>query len=109
MRKVLVVGVAAAVVSLGAGGTAMAASGLSAKDGGLGGAGSTIQVVPSPSYDDHGIDDPATHDANDDHGGLRPDHGNGADDPATHDANDDHGGNANRGSTSGSGRHGSDD
>jgi hypothetical protein len=32
--------------------------------------------------DDHGVDDPATHDVGDDHG---------VDDPATHDVGDDHG------------------
>jgi hypothetical protein len=36
-----------------------------------------------------GADDPATHDINDDKGGLRPTTHN--DDPATHDINDDHG------------------
>ncbi|MDR6969711.1 hypothetical protein [Leifsonia shinshuensis] len=46
-------------------------------------------AVPLPG-DDHGADDPATHDIGDDHG---------ADDPATHDIGDDHG----------SGGHGSDD
>ena len=59
--------------------------------------------VPSPA-DDHGADDPATHDVGDDHGADDPathdvadDHG--ADDPATHDVGDDHG----------SGGHGADD
>jgi hypothetical protein len=52
-------------------------------------------VVPaavdvSPSADRHGDDDPATHDVNDDHGGLSG--RGGDDDPATHDVNDDHGG-----------------
>ena len=46
-----------------------------------------------------GSDDPAGHDAGDDHGGtVRP---SGSDDPAGHDAGDDHGGT--------SGGHGSDD
>ena len=39
-------------------------------------------------------DDPASHDANDDHGGDRP--RGGSDDPASHDANDDHGGDRDR-------------
>lgn len=52
--------------------------------------------VPVPSAgDDHGADDPATHDVGDDHGAS----GRGADDPAGHDAGDDHG----------SGGHGGDD
>ena len=60
-----------------------------------------------------GADDPANHDANDDHGGARA----GNDDGAAHDANDDHGGNRGGGhggddngaDDHGSGGHGSDD
>ena len=53
-------------------------------------------VVPVPASDDHGVDDPATHDVADDRGVDDPathdvadDHG--VDDPATHDVGDDHG------------------
>jgi len=62
----------------------------------------------------HGADDPAGHDANDDHGGAT----GGTDDPAGHDANDDHGGatggtddpaNHDAGDDHGSGGHGADD
>jgi uncharacterized membrane protein YgcG len=56
-------------------------------------------------------DDPATHDANDDKGGLRSP--GVSDDPASHDANDDHGGNRSGSSGSsgsgGSGRSGGSD
>ena len=47
-------------------------------------------AVPGPAPDDHGVDDPATHDVGAAHG---------LDDPATHDVGDDHG----------SGGHGADD
>jgi len=58
----------------------------------------TVTSSPSASATP---DDPATHDAGDDHGGDRP--RSVSDDPATHDAGDDHGG------TDSSGRHGGDD
>lgn len=41
-----------------------------------------------PWVEDHGVDDPATHDVGDDHGVDE----HGADDPATHDVGDDHSG-----------------
>src|SRR4051812_23275355 len=59
----------------------------------------------NPWVEDHGADDPATHDVGDDHGVDDPathdvgdDHG--VDDPATHDVGDDHSG-PNRGPGSG--------
>jgi len=87
--------------------------------------GSTSKVTTGTSgpattvttFDDHGSDDPATHDVGDDHGDDRTKpttststpsttvstfDGHGDDDPATHDVGDDHGGD-------GSGGHGSDD
>lgn len=61
-------------------------------------------AVPVPAPDDHGADDPATHDVGDDHG---------ADDPATHDIGDDHGTDDptahDVGDDHGSGGHGADD
>ena len=58
----------------------------------------SVSSTPPPAFishfDDHGTDDPATHDLNDDHG---------TDDPATHDLNDDHGGNSGSGSSDDSG------
>jgi merozoite surface protein 4 len=57
----------------------------------------TPTTIPTlPGGDDRGtssqgMDDPATHDVGDDHGGDR-DRGRGADDPATHDMGDDRGG-----------------
>lgn len=98
-------------------------------EGTTGTTGSPSKVTTSTSgpattvttFDDHGSDDPATHDIGGDHGGDRTnpttststpsttvttfdDHG--LDDPATHDVGDDHGGDG--GDDGGSGRHGGD-
>jgi hypothetical protein len=72
----------------------------------------TMPTLEHPAGDDRGMDDPATHDVGDDHGGATRGRGAddsgpgstnsgrvGDDDPAGHDAGDDHG----------SGRHGADD
>ena len=57
---------------------------------------STTATSPPTTVDDHGVDNPATHDVADDHGVDNPathdvadDHG--VDNPATHDVADDHG------------------
>jgi len=95
MRKFVVVG-AAAILSLGVGGTALAAS------NGLDDQSSGINVRPvsttSPSQD-------ASHDVGDDHGGTRAP--GVSDDGIDHDLNDDHGGIDNRhgGHDDGSGHH----
>lgn len=49
---------------------------------------------PAQVGDDNGVDNSATHDVNDDHGGTT----SSSDDGANHDATDDHGGNSNSGS-----------
>jgi hypothetical protein len=54
----------------------------------------SVSSEPSPRVvipTSHTSDDPATHDANDDHGGVATTPTT-SDDPSTHDANDDHGG-----------------
>ena len=89
------------VVWTGAVGTATLASAAVIAIGGNAAANSLFDgaIAPathSPSADDNGIDDSATHDVNDDNGiddsathDVNDD--NGIDDPATHDVNDDNG------------------
>jgi hypothetical protein len=78
----------------------LAASSMTVLTGAAVALGNSVSTTPAPAFvrsaesglsgDDHGSDDPATHDLGDDDGSD----GNGADDPATHDLGDDHGGSA---------------